>query len=70
MKNYLYILVIAFAAGCAASENKEEENTLPKLPVLQVNTIDTVLKHDYVTSIQAVKNVDTQIQGFLQNICG
>ncbi|MFT3749639.1 MAG: efflux RND transporter periplasmic adaptor subunit [Agriterribacter sp.] len=70
MKNYLYILVIAFAAGCAAKENKEEENILPKLPVLQVNTIDTVLKHDYVTSIQAVKNVEirARVQGFLSKI--
>ncbi|MCC6286838.1 MAG: efflux RND transporter periplasmic adaptor subunit [Chitinophagaceae bacterium] len=70
MKNYLYILVIAVAAGCASEQNKNEENTLPKLPVLQVNTIDTVLKHDYVTSIEAVKNVEirARVQGFLSKI--
>lgn len=71
MKNYLYILVVAFAAGCAAKGNTaKEEIKLPKLPVLQVNTIDTVLHHDYVTSIESVKNVEirARVQGFLSKI--
>lgn len=71
MKNYLYILVIAFTVGCAAKGNTVQEKVaLPKLPVLQVNTIDTVLQHDYVTSIESVKNVEirARVQGFLSKI--
>lgn len=71
MKNYLYILVIAFTAGCAAKGNTGQEKVIiPKLPVLQVNTIDTVLHHDYVTSIESVKNVEirARVQGFLSKI--
>ena len=71
MKNYLYILVIFFAGGCAVKGNTEQEEAIvPKLPVLQVNTMDTVLHHDYVTSIESVKNVEirARVQGFLSKI--
>ena len=71
MKNYWYFLVIlAFAAGCTAKGNVEDKNALPQLPVIQVSLTDTILQHDYVTSIEAVRNVEirARVQGFLSKI--
>lgn len=70
MKNYLYIAIVILATSCAAKGNVEEKTTLPELPVLQVTAIDTILHHDYVTSIEAVKNVEirARVQGFLNKI--
>ena len=71
MKNYWYYFVIcAFAAGCAAKGNVENKNEVPQLPVLQVKLTDTILQHDYVTGIEAVKNVEirARVQGFLSKI--
>lgn len=71
MKNYWYYLMIcAFAAGCTAKGNVEDKTELPQLPVVQVSLTDTILQHDYVTSIEAVKNVEirARVQGFLSKI--
>ncbi|MBX2921911.1 MAG: efflux RND transporter periplasmic adaptor subunit [Chitinophagaceae bacterium] len=70
MKNYLYIIIVALAVGCTAKGSVEEKPNLPELPVLQVTTKDTILHHDYVTSIEAVKNVEirARVQGFLNKI--
>lgn len=71
MKNYIYILSAAvFITGCAAKGNVEEKPQLPELPVIQLAARDTVLQRDYVTSIEAVKNVEirARVQGFLNKI--
>ncbi|MGN6493696.1 MAG: efflux RND transporter periplasmic adaptor subunit [Agriterribacter sp.] len=70
MKTYLYIIIGVFAVGCAAKGGIEQNTTVPEMPVLQVTLTDTILHHDYVTSIEAVKNVEirARVQGFLNKI--
>lgn len=70
MKNIWYIVAGIFMAGCSAKGNVQDSRELPELPVLQVSLKDTSLYHDYVTSIEAVKNVEirTRVQGFLNKI--
>lgn len=71
MKTYLYILTAAlFISGCAAKGNVDEKNKLPELPVIQIAARDTILQRDYVTSIEAIKNVEirARVQGFLNKI--
>ncbi|QJX49339.1 efflux RND transporter periplasmic adaptor subunit [Hymenobacter taeanensis] len=42
----------------------------PTLPVTQLNARDTILSHDYVADIQAVRNVEirARLEGFLEQI--
>jgi membrane fusion protein (multidrug efflux system) len=70
MKNIWYILAGIFMAGCSVKGNVQDNKDLPRLPVIEVSLKDTSLHHDYVTSIEAVKNVEirTRVQGFLNKI--
>ncbi|SNC64848.1 membrane fusion protein, multidrug efflux system [Hymenobacter gelipurpurascens] len=59
-------------SGCGA--NSQAENTKPEapptLPVAQLVARDTVLSHEYVADIQAVRNVEirARVEGFLEQI--
>ncbi|MFT3703201.1 MAG: efflux RND transporter periplasmic adaptor subunit [Agriterribacter sp.] len=71
MKNiYLYIAIAVLAAGCSAKGNETEKGNVQELPVILVAAKDTVLQQDYVTSIEAIKNVEirARVQGFLNKI--
>ncbi len=69
MKGFLYVVLCVFVGGCAAKGSSEEVKAV-ELPVLQVAVKDTTLHLDYVTSIEAVKNVEirTRVQGFIKKI--
>jgi len=56
--------------GCNATAGSENKTTPTELPVIALAQKDTLLYQDYVTDIQAVKNVDirARVQGFLENI--
>ena len=67
----LPLLSIFFVAGCNANgESKITDTEVQTLPVTTLVTRDTVLYHDYVAAIQAVRNVDirARVQGFLDQI--
>lgn len=75
LKSLRWLLVplcSAALAGCGA--NSQAENTkpeaLPTLPVAQLVARDTVLSHEYVADIQAVRNVEirARVEGFLEQI--
>lgn len=71
VKTYLYIISAAiFIAGCSVKGNVEDKSKLPELPVIEVSAKDTILQKDYVTSIEAIKNVEirARVQGFLNKI--
>jgi len=62
--------LMLFITGCTANAGNDNKNTPAELPVVKLTQIDTVLYRDYVTDIQAVKNVEirARVQGFLENI--
>jgi len=62
----LYIL----SAACNAASSKENTDNNIRLPVIKLGQKDTVLYRDYVTDIQAIKNVEirARVQGFLETI--
>ncbi|MFD2918684.1 efflux RND transporter periplasmic adaptor subunit [Terrimonas rubra] len=70
MKGYLYVMLWAVAAGCSAKGSSEEKVKPVALPVMEVVVKDTTLHLDYVSSIEAVKNVEirTRVQGFIKKI--
>lgn len=69
-----YALVVAAGlsvSGCVskARNNSAQEEPL-QLPVLTLNTRDTVVSTAYVADIQAIKNIEirTRVRGFLEKI--
>ena len=67
---FLHIITAIVLAGCSAKGNVNDNTNVPELPVILVAAKDTLLQHDYVTSIEAIKNVEirTRVQGFLNKI--
>ena len=67
---FLHIIIAIVLAGCSAKGNVNDNTNVPELPVILVAAKDTLLQHDYVTSIEAIKNVEirTRVQGFLNKI--
>ncbi|HVX49685.1 MAG TPA: efflux RND transporter periplasmic adaptor subunit [Chitinophagaceae bacterium] len=65
-----YTSAILFAAGCTAHSSSTEIAGPAELPVFKLSRQDTVLFKDYVTDIQAIKNVEirARVQGFLEKI--
>ncbi len=69
----LFFLMLVFSIGftaCSSKKNGSEEDKLIALPVVAVVEKDTVLQTEYVSDIQAVKNVEirARVQGFLEKI--
>ncbi|TAH11471.1 MAG: efflux RND transporter periplasmic adaptor subunit [Sphingobacteriia bacterium] len=66
----LALTSIAFSVGCSNIKNEQEKESYPNIPVVTVVQKDTILKTDYVSDIQAIKNVEirARVQGFLENI--
>lgn len=59
------------AAGCTADGKTDNKETPPRtLPVTRVIAKDTILHHEYVADIQAVRNVElrARVEGFLEQI--
>ncbi len=68
---YVYAIgVICVCLSCKNEKNKVEVIIYPELPVVIVDQKDTLLQNDYVSDIQAVKNVEIRgrVQGFLDRI--
>ncbi|TAG10147.1 MAG: efflux transporter periplasmic adaptor subunit, partial [Sphingobacteriia bacterium] len=59
--------VIGICLSCKNEKTKVESVIYPELPVVIVDQKDTLLQNDYVSDIQAVKNVEIRgrVQGFL-----
>lgn len=67
---YTYIIIAVFITACTAKGNVDSKEDTTELPVIKLEQKDTVLYRDYVTDIQAVKNVEirARVQGFLETI--
>jgi len=67
---FLLMVIILMITACSSKKNWEEENKPIALPVVAVVEKDTVLQSDYVSDIQAVRNVEirARVQGFLEKI--
>ncbi|WPV01399.1 efflux RND transporter periplasmic adaptor subunit [Mucilaginibacter sp. cycad4] len=77
-KIIIYIPLLAMAAGIfvtgcstkAQTNNEAAASDTLQLPVLTLNTQDTVLQKSYVADIQAQKNIEirSRVRGFLEKI--
>jgi RND family efflux transporter MFP subunit len=74
-KNILPLLaaVIAlYVTGCSSSAHTTQDETTDtlQLPVLTLNTRDTVIQKPYVADIQALKNIEvrSRVRGFLEKV--
>lgn len=73
MKNILSVAVLfvgVLAEGCSSRETKTEEPEKLTLPVVQLTQQPTTLQRDYVTTLEAVRNVEirARVSGFLEKI--
>jgi membrane fusion protein, multidrug efflux system len=70
-KNYFLILLSASVFGCTAySESKNETEQRNFVPVVKLTTQNLIIPHEYVSEIEAVKNVEirVRIEGYLEKI--
>jgi membrane fusion protein (multidrug efflux system) len=67
---FIYSAIVVLFAACSAAGSKKNTDSYVRLPVLKLEQKDTVLYRDYVTDIQALKNVEirARVQGFLETI--
>jgi membrane fusion protein (multidrug efflux system) len=65
----MLVFAIGFSA-CSSKRNGAEEDKPIELPVVAVVEKDTILQTEYVSDIQAIKNVEirARVQGFLEKI--
>ncbi len=75
MQNYFKILTLLFIGlwmcACASRNQAEKKSAdLELIPTTQLVAKDTVIYHEYVTDIQAVRNVEirARVHGFLDKI--
>ncbi|MEB0262824.1 MULTISPECIES: efflux RND transporter periplasmic adaptor subunit [unclassified Mucilaginibacter] len=61
--------ILYFGCTSTAHDTSAQENPI-KLPVITLNSRDTVISSDYVADIQAIKNIEirTRVRGFLEKI--
>jgi len=66
----LSISTVVLFAACNTANSKEHTDNDVDLPVITLEQKDTVLYRDYVTDIQALKNIEirARVQGFLETI--
>lgn len=66
----LSVFIIVAITACSSKAGQQSADTLPEIPVVEVIQRDTLLHTDYVSDIQAVKNVEirARVQGFLEQI--
>lgn len=66
----IFIFTIMLAGCTATSKDNQDKSDIRVLPVTALITRDTVLHHEYVTHIEAVRNVEirARVQGFLEKI--
>ncbi|MFT2008600.1 efflux RND transporter periplasmic adaptor subunit [Pontibacter sp. 13R65] len=66
-----FLTVVFFIGGCTANSQKvKEKETEHILPVTSIITKDTVVHHDYVADIRALRNVElrARVPGFLEKV--
>ena len=61
---FFYLLLLS----CTGKSSQKQQSDIPELPVISVVQKDTTLHTDYVSDIQALKNVEirARVQGFLE----
>jgi membrane fusion protein (multidrug efflux system) len=73
MKNLITLSTLltgVWLIGCSGSDTKTEQPEKLKLPVVQLSRKSTTLQRDYVTTLEAVRNVEirARVSGFLEKI--
>lgn len=65
-----YTLCLILITGCGKKKAADSDAENPALPVIAVQQKDTIMETDYVSDIQAVKNVEirSRVQGFIEQI--
>lgn len=68
--NKVLIVLALFCFGCSNIKNEQQKDSYPNIPIVTVVQKDTTLETDYVSDIQAIKNVEirARVQGFLEKI--
>ena len=68
--NKALLMLVLSSFGCFNIKKEEEKDIYPNIPVVTVIQKDTTLETDYVSDIQAIKNVEirARVQGFLEKI--
>jgi RND family efflux transporter MFP subunit len=66
----LILLWLFFLFSCSSKKEGSSDSEVPTLPIITVQQKDTVMETDYVSDIQAVKNVEirSRVAGFLEQI--
>jgi membrane fusion protein, multidrug efflux system len=73
MRSFLplvYCLLLIFVSCKSKNTDQQNQNTNTELPVVAIQKKDTLLLTEYVSEIQAVRNVEirARVHGFLENI--
>jgi membrane fusion protein (multidrug efflux system) len=65
-----FITLLVIFSACSKSGNSSETKTIHEFPVTTVIRKDTVLFHEYVVDVHAIKNVEirARVQGYLDYI--
>lgn len=63
-------LLIALLTGCNRSEEKKEQIAEHTLPVVELTEQSTTLHHEYVSNVEAIRNVEirARVSGYLDKI--
>ncbi|MEN9598115.1 MAG: hypothetical protein RL596_426 [Bacteroidota bacterium] len=66
----LILLWLFFSLSCNAKKEGFSDSEVPTLPIITVQQKDTVMETDYVSDIQAIKNIEirSRVAGFLEQI--
>jgi len=66
----LILLWLFFSLSCNAKKEGFSDSEVPTLPIIIVQQKDTVMETDYVSDIQAIKNIEirSRVAGFLEQI--
>lgn len=66
----LLILNLLILTGCSKSGNYIDQKLIQEFPVTKVIRKDTVIFHEYVVDVHAIRNVEirARVQGYLDNI--
>ncbi len=70
---WLLPLLMGWQSGCTPdtrANTDAQPRTLPEVPVTTLRARDTVMRHEYVADIQAVRNVEirARVEGYLKQI--
>ncbi len=66
----VFTFIVLFVIACSKSRDSSDTNSLAEFPVTTVIRKDTVLFHEYVVDVHAIRNVEirARVQGYLDYI--